>query len=189
MSQKRFAIESLIVLVLALVAAGIWWFKDREVARAEEDAAARIVAQAREAERWADDLAAHEAEVAARSFAAGIAPQVLAERRESVDQSVLSLLEIQDVVFVHVLDPEGGVIASSDRKLMTTGVAGEEASWALAATELTTRPSDRPGILEVAAPIVGPTEAKGYLWMGYDTARQVKATRPAALPSPSPVSG
>lgn len=187
MHQKRLAIESLIVLVLLLVAAGIWWTKDRAIARAQENAETRVVEVTREAERWAAELVTHEAEAVARSFAAGVAPQVLAERAESVVQAVLSLLEVEDVVFVHVLDPEGGVIASSDRKLTTTGVAGEEAGWALATEELTTRPSNRPGVLELAAPIVGPTDAKGYLWLGYDTARQVQATRPAALPGAPPV--
>ena len=186
MSQRRFAVESLIVLILLLVAAGIWWWKDREIVRAREDAAARVVEVAAEAERWAAELAAHEAESAARSFAAGVAPQVLAERAESVEQAVLSLLEVEAVVFVHILDPEGGVIASSDRKLTTTGMAGAEAGWALTTEELTTRPSNRPGVLELAAPIVGPTDAKGYLWMGYDTARRVEETRPVTLPVAPP---
>lgn len=41
-----------------------------------------------DAERWARDIAAGEAEAVARSFAAGVAPQILAERLERAEQAV-----------------------------------------------------------------------------------------------------
>lgn len=186
MSQKRFAIESLLVLVLVLVAAGIWWWKDRQIEQARNDAQIRVEGVALDAERWAQDVAREQAEAVARSFAAGIAPQVLAERPEGVGQAVNGFLEVENLVFVHVLDAEGGVIASSDRKLTTTGLGGPEAIWALGTTELTTRASNRPGVLELAAPLVGPTGAMGYVWLGFDTESQVMATRPATLPEPPP---
>lgn len=181
MGWKRIAIETGIVFAVLLVAAGVWGWKNRQITQSERRADERVGETVREAESWATDLAAGQAESVARAFAAGIAPQVLADRAEAVELAVLGLLEVRDVIFVHVLDTDGGVIASSDRKLTTTGEAGEDAAWALASTELITRPSSRPGVLELAAPIVGPAGPRGFLWMGFDTAREIEATRPAAL--------
>lgn len=181
MQDKRLAIEVGVAVLLLLVAGGIWWAKDGQVTTAREEAESRVAEAVREAEGWAAELVNGEAEAVARTFAAGIAPQVLAERQETVDQAVVGLLEVPGVIFVHVLTPDGGVIASSDRKLMATGQAGAEAGWALASSGLITRAGNRPGVLELAAPVVGATEPRGYLWLGYDTAQRLEETRPPGL--------
>lgn len=178
MSAKRLGVEALLVILLALCAAGIWWWKDRESAAREREWETRLDLVRQEAGKWAAELAAGEARAVFASFAAAIAPPVLLERSESVDQAVVGLLQLPAVVFVHVLGPEGTVIASSDRKLMAAGQAGEAARWALASENLETRPSDRTGVLELAAPIAGPAGPEAYLWMGYDVSTPVEKTRP-----------
>jgi hypothetical protein len=178
MNTRRLGIEALVAVLLVLGAAGVWWWKGREAAEAARQGQARTAAVAKEAEMWAAKLADDGAKSTFQSFAAGVAPAVLAERVESVDQAVVGLLEVSGVVFVHILAPDGGVIASSDRKLQAAGQVGEEAGWVFAADGVKTRPSDRTGVLELAAPIVGPAGPKAYLWMGYDTASTIEQTRP-----------
>jgi len=179
MSAKRLGVEALVVVVLALGSAGIWWWKDREAAARERQWETRVDQLRQEAGKWAAELASGEAKAVFGSFAAGIAPPVLAERTESVDQAVVGLLELPAVVFVHVVAPDGTVIASSDRKLMTAGQVGEAARWALATEDIENRASERAGVLEVAAPIVGPAGAKAFLWLGYDVSARVETTRPS----------
>jgi hypothetical protein len=182
MSAKRVGVEILIVLVLALAGAGLWWGQDRRHASrlAQERSLCRVhVASLREqAERWADGLAAGEAAAAFRAFAAGVQPAVLSGRRESVEQAVTALLELPGIDAVHVLGADGAVLAGSDRKLLTTGRVDERGAWVLATTALTTRAGDRPGVVELAAPVVGAAGPAGFLWIGYRTGRVRDAARP-----------
>ena len=110
----------------------------------------------------------------------GIHPLVLPERADTLDQAVAALLELPAVEGVHVVAADGRVLASSDRKLETTGVLDERDRWVLATTELTTREGDRPGVVQLAAPIVGPAGPAGYLWLAYDAEAAREAARPAA---------
>lgn len=182
---KRIGWEFLIVLLLLVVVVGVWWWQgrvaDREVARVRAETEQQVRAVEQDARQWAEALAASEAEAAFRAFAAGVAPLILAGERQAVDQALGGLLELSSIAFVHVLAPDGGVIASSDRKLTTTGLAGPGAEWALGSTGLATRAGDQPGITELAAPVVGPAGPAAYLWLGYDTGRLVESARPESL--------
>lgn len=184
MNGKRSGIEIVVVLVLVIAIFGVWWWTDRqatqemEALRQETDA--RIAEAREQARSWADSLAQSEAEAAFRSFAAGIAPSVLAQRND-LDQAVGGLLDLPGIVFVHVIGADGSVMATSDRKVGSLENASEYARWALGATKVTRRESERGGVLELAAPVVGSTGPAGYLWMGYDTGQVLEATRPAEL--------
>lgn len=182
MSTKRFGIEALIVVILLLALVGVWWYGGHRAAaeRAELEAACATHMQSLEAQtaQWTRALAASQAEAVFRAFASGIHPLVLPERRDSLDQAIAALLELDGIDSVHVLSATGDVLASSDRKLQTTGHVDERGSWALEATGLVRRPSELPGITELAAPIVGPSGPAGYLWMGYKTDAVRDAARP-----------
>ena len=185
MNTKRIGIEIVIILVLVVAIFGIWWWMDRQATQQAEDLRQEMesrVAETRETARgWADDLARSEAEAAFRSFAGGIAPTVLAKRTDDLSQAVGGLLEMPGIIFVHVIGADGSVLATSDRKLATLENASEQARWALGASKLTTRESERGGVMELAAPVVGPTGAAGYLWMGYDTGQVLRETRPESF--------
>lgn len=181
MSAKRLGIEALLILVLAAVGAGIWWLKDRQMASRERACESRLAALADDASSWARAVAAGEAETAFRAFAAGVAPAVLAGRQDTLEQAKKSLLEIPGVSFIHILAADGSVLASSDEKLTVTGKVGPDAAWVLATNGLARRSGGRPGTVELAAPVVGPTGPVGFLWMGYETGRAVEKTRPPGL--------
>lgn len=191
MNAKRVGVEIVIIVILALIAVGAWFYKDYEAAREMERVNREHTAWVDElrlaATGWAESLSEREAEAAFRAFAAGVAPTLLAGRNDTVDQAVGGLLELSGIAFVHVLGPDGEVLASSDRKLMTAGTVGERATWVLASDQVTTRPSERRGLLELAAPVVGSSGPVAYLWMGYDVEEGVEATRPSELEGPGEV--
>ena len=182
MSAKRLGIEALIIVLLILALLGAWWYRGHRAAaervELEESFAAQIQSLEEQTAQWTDAMAQGQAEAVFRSFASGIHPLVLPERRDSLDQAVAALLELPGIDSVHVLSAEGSVLASSDRKLLTTGQAGERGEWALGATELVRRASELPGVTELAAPIVGPAGPAGYLWIGYQTDAVRDAARP-----------
>lgn len=184
MNGKRFGIEALIIAILLVALAGVWWFKDRRAAGERERLEAawgeRVAAAEAATASWTGALAAGEANAVFRAFAAGIHPLVLPERADSLDQAVAALLDLPAVEGVHVVAADGRVLASSDRKLETTGRLDERDAWVLATTALTTREGDRPGVVQLAAPIVGPSGPAGYLWLAYDAEAAREAGRPAA---------
>ncbi len=184
MNGKRFGIEALIVAVLLVAVAGVWWFKDRgaESERERLEAAWQEQVAAAEATTgsWTEALAAGEATAVFRAFAAGIHPLVLPERADSLDQAVAALLELPAVEGVHVVAADGRILASSDRKLETTGRLDERDAWILETAALTTREGDRAGVVQLAAPIVGPAGPAGYLWLAYDSEAAREAARPAS---------
>lgn len=180
--MKRFGYEFLIFLLLVVLVVGIWIWKDRQADQAvveqQERCDERVSALTAAGERWAADLAASEAEAAFRSFAAGVYPLVLGNREEALNQALGALLEVPGVAFVHVVNPDGAVIASSDRKLTTTGRVGADGRWALDTTELVVKEAPGSGVTELAAPIIGGAGPAGYLWMGYEVDDLLQATRP-----------
>lgn len=186
MSAKRFGYELLIILLLILVAAGIWVWKDREARKALDDAELErdqaVAALAESGEDWAGALAASEATATFRAFASGVQPLILNGRTEVLDQAVGSLLELPEVTFVHVLGADGDVLASSDRKLTTTGTLPEADRWVLETSDVMDREGEGPGTRELAAPVVGAAGPAAYLWMGYDVGSLLDQTRPADWP-------
>lgn len=185
MDTKRIGIEIVVILVLVVAIFGVWWWMDRQATQQAEDLRQEMesrIAETREtAQGWAEELARSEAEAAFRGFAGGIAPTVLAKRTDDLDQAVGGLLEMPGIVFVHVIGADGSVLATSDRKLAALENVAEQAQWALGASKLATRESEREGVLELAAPVVGPTGPAGYLWMGYDTGQVLRETRPGSF--------
>lgn len=133
---------------------------------------------------WADALVTREGEVVLRAFAAGIAPSIRAERRESLEVAAVSLLRVPGVEGIHVLRPDGTVVYSSDAKLATTGRGGERAAWALAASGLASRESHRPGVVELATPVVDGGRALAIVWLEFGHAAVREAARPQALSVP-----
>lgn len=189
MAKQRILVDLVLIAVVVLVAAGAWWWKDRQMDQLREEHQFHVEQLHARAQEWAETLARGEVEAVGRSFASGITPMVLSQRTESIDQAVVALLDVSGVVFVHVLDPEGNVLASSDRKLVTTGTGGGKAAWALGSPGLRTRRSERSGVLELAAPIVGGAGISGVLWMGYDVRQRVESAKPASLMEGSPEMG
>jgi hypothetical protein len=189
MSAKRVGVEALIIVILVLAGAGIWWWKDRELgtrlSAQEESCRAEVALVRKQAETWATRLAASEATAAFRAFAAGVQPAVLTGRRDNLDQAVTALLEVPGIDAVHVVNAQGEVLASSDRKLLTTGSIGERGAWVLATTDLTARPGDRLGVTQLAAPVVGAAGPAGYLWIGYRTGEVRDAARPPGFGPPA----
>jgi hypothetical protein len=186
MSAKRIGYEFLIIVILVAAAAFIWTWKDRQAATAlvEQETAcqARVDSVVAAGESWAGALASGEAEAAFRAFAAGVHPLVLGSGGNGLDQAIGAALELPGVTFVHVLAADGAVLASSDRKLTTTGQVGEDGAWVLTAGELVSRGGEVPGTVELAAPVVGASGPAGFLWMGYEVERMLEATRPAGWP-------
>ena len=146
-----------------------------------DDTGARLRATA---ELWADSVARAQGEVVLRAFAAGISPAVLAGRREGVEIAAVSLLHVPGIAGIHVLGLDGAVIYSSDAKLVATGEAEYRGNWALQASELISRPSTRPGVLEVAIPIVNAGQPIAVAWLEYDVEAVKVASRPAELSEP-----
>jgi hypothetical protein len=185
MNNKRLGIEAIVIVLLALAILGVWWWRghvaENEVTTLRTTQEEEVRALRNESSQWAGRLATGEAEAVFRAFAAGIAQQVLPGGDPNLDQAVGGLLELPGVAFVHVLGPDGTVLATSDRKLSVTGRAGDDARWALESTDLVTRASRQPGVTELAAPIVGSAGAAGYLWMGYETQRRLEDARPPSL--------
>jgi hypothetical protein len=184
--MKRIAVELLVVLALALVAAGLWWRTgrgaERRLAGQQTTAAQQRAALESAANRWAEALVASEAEAAFRAFASGIQPLVLANQRQALDQAVGALLALGAVEFVHVVAPDGAILATSDRKLATTGRIPAEGRWVLETASLAVRRGQHPGGLELAAPVVGAAGPAGFLWLGYDTGRVMSEERPPDWP-------
>lgn len=193
MNTKRLGIEVLIIAVLVLALVGLWWYMghraDAERAELEARWQTRVEAAEADAERWTAALARGEAEAAFRAFAAGIHPLVLPGRGESLDQAVAGLLELPALEGVHVLAADGRVLASSDRKVLTTGRLDERDAWIYATSQLETTEGDRPGVLQLAAPVVGPAGPAGFLWMAYDVEEARTAARPASPPPPAEDAG
>lgn len=136
------------------------------------------------AERWADSVARAQGEVVLRAFAAGISPAVLAGRREGIEIAAVSLLHVPGIAGIHVLGLDGAVLYSSDAKLVATGEAEYRGDWALQASELISRPSTRPGVLEFAVPIVNAGKPLAVAWLEYDVEAVKVASRPAELSEP-----
>jgi len=176
---------------LAMIAVLLtWWWGDHgrrtQLAAAEARFLGELETVQSRALETRDRLVMREAEAVLRAFSAGIHPAVKVNRQESVDAAVVDLIQVPEVLFAHVVTPEGVVVASSDRKLVGAGRVGERDGWALTATELQTRPGDADGTLELAMPLAAASGWHVVVWMGYDiraaaaAADEPDRTRPAS---------
>lgn len=136
------------------------------------------------AQKWADEVSMTEGKAVLQAFVAGIAPAVLAQRRDSVELSAASLLRVPGVAGIHVFGPEAEVAYSSDAKLTTPGITDARVEWALQATQLTSRPSARAGVVDLAMPIESSGTRLAVVWLEYDLAGVRDAARPA-FPGPA----
>lgn len=171
-TARRVLWETVGIVILLAVAAVAWqwqgWKADQQ---AEEMSAAHLAQIATMHRSHSEQLTAQaeaETEAVARALAAGMAPAVRSRRVEALDQAKTSALGIERVVFVHVLQADGTVLTTSDDKLATSGSAGDDAAWALGATELQIRAAAVADRLEVAVPLTGQGGTEAVLWMGYD---------------------
>lgn len=178
----------LVAAALACVALGFVAAQQIDLARYENRAAAieerneqRIAELHAAAERWADAVALAQGEVVLRAFSAGISPAVLAGRREGVEIAAVSLLHAPGIAGIHVLGLDGAVLYSSDAKLAATGDAAYRGDWALQVSELTSRPSTRPGVIDIATPIVNAGKPLAVAWLEYDVGAVKSASRPPEL--------
>lgn len=183
---KRLLIEIAVVLAVALAGYGAWWWCSRQAERTAAELAldyeARFTTLTRSCETWAAALAAEQAEAVLRSFAAGLYPSLMEDRPgQELDVAVGALLELPGLTFAHLLEPDGSVLASSDRKFTILGEVSREADWALGVTELTSRQGDRAGTLELAAPVLSTEGTEAILWLAYDTEGVKESCRPETL--------
>lgn len=182
---RRALIDVGIALALGGACVGVYYHGEHAcaVALAAQQARADVRLSALRAEggAWGESIARGRAEAVFRAYAAGIHAAVLADRKESLDQSVAELVRLPGVVFVHLLRADGAVVVSSDRKLVLTGKASERGAWALGATEFKTRPGDLSGTTELALPIDDAAGVRAILWMAYDTTPVLERGRPTAF--------
>lgn len=183
-NQKRLLIEIGVVIALVLVFAVIWTSSQRRLERTleEREATHRQALEALElaSRAWAAALVHSEAQGVARSFAAGIHPMVIAGRQDSLQAAVGALVRLPGINFVHIFEPGGRVLASTDAVLRSRGEAGERAAWALESRDLRSRAGTTEGTTEIAVPIAGAEEPVAILWLAYETRRIREQARPAA---------
>lgn len=181
------------LLIAALAAGAGAWFAQKladrraatEAARAAEIHQAELAQIRGQAVAWADQIARDQGRAVLRSFAAGITPDILTGRRESLEISAVGLLRVTGVKGVHLLGPEGLLLYSSDAKLGTTGNTGEGGAWAFAAAELTSRPSSAPGVTELAVPILDGGRKVAVVWLEFAQDSVRDQERPQSLRPPA----
>lgn len=185
-NQKRLAIEVSVALILILACFAVWSVSQsgsrRQLAELQARQESATYQMRQQCEARAVWLATSEATDAFRAFAAGIQGAALRQQKGILDMAKTSLLRMPYVAFVHVLEPDGKVLTSSDEKYSVAGRAGARASWALQATEMQTRPGDLPGTIEIAAPF---QEASGHvavLWLAYKTRELLAASAQQGAP-------
>ncbi|HSL83348.1 MAG TPA: hypothetical protein VLF66_11275 [Thermoanaerobaculia bacterium] len=180
--MKRGLWEAVAVVLFLLILIGVWAFSqmrtERAVGRQEMAHQEEIEELRSRYDEWTDALAASQGEAVTRSFATGIRMAILAGREESLQDAKNLLIQTPHVAFVHVFKTDGAVLASSDDRYSVAGELDERAAWALAATELRTRPSDVSGITEYALPVTGGSGNGTVLWLGYETRQLKEATPP-----------
>lgn len=186
--------KTILIGLLAVASLVAGFFGGREVARRSADDEATKVAEAHamevaglknDAVAWATAVAKGEGEAILRAFVAGISPSILAERREGLEISAISLLRVAGVEGIHLLHPDGKVLYSSDAKISTTGEIGERGAWALSAQELISRNGNHPGSLDFAVPLISTGQVIAIIWLEYGESTVREAARPAGLSGPT----
>lgn len=182
--RKRLLIEIVVAVLLLLLAWTTWSLTRRSGERQRAELVARqestLEATRQQAELRAARMAEGEARAVFRAFAAGIQASAVGQQKGMLNMAKTNLLQLPYVAFVHVLTPDGQILTTSNGKYEVAGRVDGRADWALAATELVTRPGDLPGTLEIAAPFQGASGRAAVLWMGYKTHELVSGGRPGA---------
>ncbi|MCB1033660.1 MAG: hypothetical protein KDD47_07490 [Acidobacteria bacterium] len=158
--------------ILSLALAALWQWgqhkSQQELVRAVTSAEeSRAAAEARQAASRLEALSG-EAEAVAQAFASGLFPDLVTERIQDLDVAVAELMHLDRVLFVHLMGVDGGVLATSDRKVLETGQVGSRALWALEVTALTRREGATADSAEVAVPIESGGARVAVLLLGYD---------------------
>jgi hypothetical protein len=188
----KFKLILAVVLLGLGAAAGVFGALEYERARsaeraeiASQQAEANLETLRLDAEQWAQSLANAEGEAILRSFAAGLAPVVLAGRETSVDVAGASLLRLVGVQGVTILSVDGKTLYASDAKLTVSDAGSEQTRWALTATDYMTRDGPRPGEIEMALPVTDRGAVLAIVWLAYDSNLARERFRPAGF-APAP---
>lgn len=168
---RRWLIELVVVLALAGGIGGLYGWSVHRQAVLRRACDARQADTQKETAASLDVLTRGRAEAVFRAYTAGIHAAVLAGRKESLELSIEELVRLPGVVSVHLLQPDGSVITSSDRKLVVMGQVGERGDWALGTQDFAKRAGDMKGTTELAMQIQDAAGVKAVLWMVYDTER------------------
>jgi predicted negative regulator of RcsB-dependent stress response len=164
--------ELVALLIIALGVMVAWQIIDsrhqQQLNEVKSQLKADLEEQREEVRQSHERLAASAAEGVLRAFVAGAHSAIMAGDRKAVDQALVALLQLPEVSFVHILEDDGSVIATSDRKLATAGLTAANADWALAVSELTSRPGKGAGT-ELAVAVTRPDETRAIVWIAYST--------------------
>jgi len=176
-TARRVMWEGLILIILVVAAVGTYKVMERRWRQQILDEHQRSVAELavfrNGAATLGENMARLQTEAVLRAFAAGVQPSLLAGKDDAVDTALGQLLELDGIVFVHVLRPDGSVVATSDRKLMTTGEAGARGRWALQASGFAMRNGAITGTTEAVLPMPTVADGRVIVWLGYDTDRLI----------------
>lgn len=180
---RRWLMEMIAALALTACIGGIYLWSIYRQHTIEHQCETRVTALRSESDAVEAQLVIDRAESVFRAYSAGIHAAVLASRKESLEVSVEELVRLPGVVFIHLLQPDGGVVASSDRKLEVMGKVGERGVWALEAQGFIRRKGDIAGTVEMAMPVEDAAGVKTVVWMSYETDLLKTRARKAALPA------
>ncbi|MEM8930124.1 MAG: hypothetical protein AAGE94_03055 [Acidobacteriota bacterium] len=188
--KTRLKIELFLIGGLALAVLLVWFWGERQLVTQTEKLTADYEAQL-EAQRLAlatdrERRADHEAVAVFRAFAAGVQSAILAGRADAVDSAVGELLEVPGVVAVHVLRADGSVVATSDRKLATTGSLDERDAWVLEISGLVSKRGRIDGTREVASAIRGAAGGRELIYLVYEPGAEAPAPITPVAPQTSP---
>jgi hypothetical protein len=176
-TARRVMWEGIILVVLVVAAAGAYKVMERgwrqQILDEHQRSVAELAAFRNGAAELGESMARRQTEAVLRAFAAGVQPSLLAGKDDAVDTALGQLLELDGVVFVHVLRPDGSVVATSDRKLMTTGEAGARGRWALQAPGFAMRDGKVAGTTEAVLPMPTVADGRVIVWLAYDTSRLI----------------
>ena len=189
-------LKQLGIVILVGVAAAAGFFAAQSYERAQSAAERDVItAQAAnnlatlraDAENWANSIAIGQGEMALRSFAAGVAPLLLAERMTALDIAGASLLRLHGVQGVSIVRADGKVLYASDAKLTVSDAGNEQTRWALTATDFSSRDSVQPGVKEMALPVNDAGKLLAVVWLAYDVTVTREQNRPASLKGIAPI--
>ncbi|MEO8063647.1 MAG: hypothetical protein ABI821_12965 [Pseudomonadota bacterium] len=114
---------------------------------------------------------------------AGLAPVVLAGRESSVDVAGASLLRLEGVRGVTILQADGKVRYASDAKLTVSDAGSDQTRWALTATDFMARDGLRAGVTEMSMPVTDRGTVLAIVWLAYDSDHSREQFRPELLSS------